>query len=344
MRSLLLTGALLAACLAPGPSKAQSTPALVSKSGCFGAFRSYDDWMQYLRRKNNLLAYVRIRLAFPREKFERYQKTLDCWYIQYRSDQHLVRGWLVQPKKGGRRLPTIVFNRGGNRGLGALTFGHLFDTLFPLAEQGYVVAASQYRGAENSQKASPSADEFGGADVRDVTNLLKLLRQNGRVDEDNIFMLGQSRGAIMTFRALLDPSVKVRAVAVHAGAYDLHELVRFRPAFEHLFATLIPDYVRNRTAELDRRSVTRWAGCLPAQTPVLMIHGEQDERAPVGSARRFAAELKRLGRVHRLVVYPGEKHSLRGRRDEVLSETLRWFRTYQHGPGQSSARRAVRGE
>ena len=47
------------------------------------------------------------------------------------------------------------------RGYGALTFAHLFTHVFPLAESGYLVAASQYRGVDPSAPAEMGVDEFG---------------------------------------------------------------------------------------------------------------------------------------------------------------------------------------
>lgn len=320
------------------PLHAGPAPAIVSASDCFGTFQSYDQWMEGLWKKNNILAYVAIRWKFSATDFNRYRRDLDCRSITYRSDQYLVQGWLVQPKKRGQgKLPVIIYNRGGNRDLGAVTFAHLFTHIFPMAEQGYVVLASQYRGVTSAQDAKASPDQFGGDDVRDVTNLVRLVPRLPQADAQNIFMIGHSRGAIMTFRALLDTPLPVRAVAIFSGAYDLHELLRFRPEFEGLFKTLIPNYANNRAAELDRRSATRWAGQLPAQTGVLLIHGDRDERAPLVSARKLAGELKRLGRPHRIVVYPGVSHFLAKHNVEVREETLSWFRKFEQRPARIAA-------
>lgn len=332
---------------APGTA---STPALqlsaddiVSQSDCFGS-KSYDGWMEQLREKNNVLIYALLRLKFPESDYDRYRQQLDCRYIQYRSDQYIVDAWLVVPRhgsggnantaRGGAGLPVILYNRGGNRSYGALSFAHLFTHVFPLAEQGYIVAASQYRGSTTPQDSGSSPDEFGGADVRDVTNLARIVAGLPDADPDNLFMVGQSRGSIMTFRALLETPLPIRAVAIYSGVYDLYDLLEMRPGFEELFDTLIPDYQQQRKAELDGRSVTHWPAQLPEHTGVLMFHGDEDERAPVGSARTLAGELDRLGRPHRLIVYPGESHFLDGVRPEVREETLRWFDRFRQPPSE----------
>jgi dipeptidyl aminopeptidase/acylaminoacyl peptidase len=88
----------------------------------------------------------------------------------------------------------------------------------------------------------------------------------------------------------------------------------------------------HRDAELDKRSVNRWAARLPAGTGVLLIHGEDDERAPLGSARTFAALMDKLDRPHKAIFYPGEDHFLDGHVDEVHAETLAWFARFRQRP------------
>ena len=337
--NLILLTCLILGASSLGIARAQppaATPPVFLKQGdCFsGTFASHDKWMEFLAEKNSWYAALAIRWKFPEEDFERYRRTLDCKAITYLSDGHEVSGWLVQPKKrvAGAKLPVIVYNRGGNRSLGALTFAHLFAHVFPYASQGYIVTASQYRGVFPKQGEKVSPDEFGGADVRDVTRLMRITTAMPQADADNVYLIGQSRGSIMTFRALLDSPVPVRAVAIYSGVYDLHDLIRMRPAFDGMFQELIPGYARNRKAELDKRSVNRWPARLPAQTGLLVIHGEDDERAPLGSARTFAALLKKLGRPHKAIFYPGESHFLDGHVDEVHAETLAWFKRFRHRP------------
>jgi len=310
-----------------------SPDGIVSQADCF-AGRNYDQWMDDLWEKNGVVAYLLIRWKFPEDEYDRYQGSLDCRHITYRSDQYVISGWLVRPKRrsGREALPVIIYNRGGNRGFGALTFANLFTHVFPLAERGYLVAASQYRGVTTPQDAKASPDEFGGRDVRDVTRLVGIVAGLPDADRRNIFMIGQSRGAIMTFRALLDTPVPIRAVAIYSGVYDVRDLLASRPAFDQLFEVLIPGYRAHRQAELDRRSVTRWAARLPARTSVLMFHGDRDERAPLGSARKLAGQLAELGRPHQLVVFPGESHFLDGVRSEVRGQTLRWFERHRSKP------------
>jgi dipeptidyl aminopeptidase/acylaminoacyl peptidase len=312
-----------------------SPPRLLTQTNCFGAlYESYSSWMEFLRSKNNLLAYSAIRLRFRESEFELYKRTLDCRAITYLSDGNVVRGWLVQPRKraSGVRHPVIVYNRGGNRAFGVVTFAHLFTHVFPLAESGFVVVVSQYRGAVPQPGEAHSPDEFGGADVHDVTNLLRLAVRLPQADAANIYMIGHGRGSIMTFRSLLDAPIPVRAVAIYSGVYDLHDLIVFRPEFDGLFRELIPGYVQSARDERNKRSVNRWASQLPAGAGVLVIHGESDDAAPVGSARTFVSLAAKLDITHKAIFYPGETNYLDGKIDDVHAETLAWFRKFRRLP------------
>ena len=46
------------------------------------------------------------------------------------------------------------------------------------------------------------------------------------------------------------------------------------------------------------------------ETPLLLIHGENDDTLPVDDARRMLLACKRLGKTAQLAVYPGEGHSI----------------------------------
>ncbi|HKL02446.1 MAG TPA: hypothetical protein VJ911_02175, partial [Cryomorphaceae bacterium] len=97
-----------------------------------------------------------------------YLDAVDIFSIGHMSDGLFVTGLMVAPKKKGR-YPVIVFNRGGNRDLGILLVSVAVNELAPLAAQGYVVVATNYRGNSRGE----GVEEFGGSDLNDVSNLIK---------------------------------------------------------------------------------------------------------------------------------------------------------------------------
>ena len=213
---LLSFGAHAAAAAPPEPS-----PFLDAKP-CFSV--GYDDFMARLAGKSGADAskLAMIRQKFPRAQYEHAQERLDCQAIRYESDGLAIMGWMVAPKTApaGKKLPVVIFNRGGNGSFGALRFVDLFGHAFPLAEQGFLVLASQYRGVTDSEPEKFGTDEFGGADVNDVRKLIALARQVPGADADNIFLLGFSRGVMQGYLAARN-GTDIRAMAMVNGVVDL---------------------------------------------------------------------------------------------------------------------------
>ena len=172
---------------------------------------------------------------------------VDLKSMTYLSDGLKVKGYLAMPKHGGT-LPCLIFNRGGNRAFGALTDGYAARVLGKLATWGYVVVASQYRGNAGGE----GREEFGGADLHDVLNLIPLLESLPQADTSRLGMYGWSRGGLMTYLALTKTN-RIRAAVIGGGMSDAFDTVTRRPEMDtRQFAEVIPDYTRHKEAALSR--------------------------------------------------------------------------------------------
>ena len=313
---------------------AKSPAPVLSSSDCFSKWTSYDAWLAEIRAKNSwwnpkvaLLPWI-----FPRADFERALARLDCKFITYESDGLTIYGWMVLPKGDkAHRLPVLVYNRGGNGSFGAIDFATAMQTLFPYAQEGFLVLASQYRGAMESDPKRLGTDQFGGADVHDVTRLVDMVAQIPRADPNNIFMLGASRGAMMSFMTARRTN-RIKAMAVIGGMSDLKADLRNRPEMEAVYVALIPGYWAHKDKALAERSVLGWAQDLPAHMPLLILHGEHDDRVHVSNAIRLHARMDQLKRPNKLVIYRGDDHMLSKHRNDSRAEVLRWFRAAMASP------------
>ncbi len=242
--------------------------------------------------------------------------------ITYSSDDLKVRGYLAVPRKGGR-LPAVILNRGGNRSFGAITDEEAILRLGELACAGYVVAASQYRGNAGGE----GKEEFGGADVDDVLNLIPLLESMPQVDPGRIGMMGWSRGGMMTYLALARTD-RIRAAVVGSGVSDLQDMLARRPEMEDVFQALIPQYREKKDEALAARSAVRWVDKLPNQTPILILAGTADWRVDPRQALDMAAALLAAKHPFRLVMFEGGEHSLADFRPEVDRLVRDWLDRY----------------
>jgi len=283
---------------------------------------------------------------FPKPVYEeaRAQKEFDVLEITYASDGLPVRGMLIKPKAPGtRKWPAIIFNRGGNGGLGRITDNGQpcglantscldFVDLYLFAKAGFVVIASDYR----YQGATVKRDEWGGVEVDDVLNLVPALKSFDFVDPERMYMLGLSRGGTMTYLAI-KRGIPVKAAAVIGGVSDVKAWVDATPQMGLVkgnqyidgFANIWPDY-EHRAAEYYRaRSAAYWADQI--NVPVLILHSRTDRLVPVTQALRMAEALQENSKVYALRIYEHDGHALPQNRDDRDRMIVDWFNRVGQG-------------
>lgn len=314
--------------LLPAFSTAQT---LKSNFSCYGgAFANYDSWLAMLSKKPKFNAEAFAEL-FPKADIDRRQEQIDCQIFVYESDGVLVEGVMLQPRATSPgKLPVVIYNRGGNAKGGLWNYGAIQAYLMPLAEQNYIVIASQYRGAAgfpSGVKARPLTDQFGGIDVNDVKNLLPIIAGMANADNQRLAMKGASRGGMMSYLAARDMP-QLKALIVEAGVADLEKQLVQRPDMENIYTKAMPNYATEKTEQLSARSVLHWLDKLPPTLPILLVHGDKDERVDIEQSVWLAKALSEKGHPHKLVVYPGADHGLNPHRKEADAETAAWLKQY----------------
>ena len=266
-------------------------------------------------------AYAQIETNFPGTRD--IMKSVLLYRITYLSDGLKVKGYLAAPKSG-QRLPCVIFNRGGNREFGALRDGPAAGMLGRVASWGYVVVASQYRGNAGGE----GREEFGGADVNDVLNLIPVLQSWPQADPSRVGMYGWSRGGMMTYLAITR-TTNVCAAVIGAGPTDLVGWPAGRQDMEtNVFAQIIPGYATNRDAVLQTRSALYWPEKLLPQAPILLLHGTADWRVNPTDSLRMATALLERKHPFRLVMLEGGDHGLSEHRAEVNRQVKDWLDQY----------------
>lgn len=262
------------------------------------------------------------RLA-SKEEFERRKMYagMECRRIKYMSDNLKVVAHIWKPQNtDGKKLPLIIYNRGGNREFGK-NADWMRSGFYTYVSQGFVVIASQYRGNDGGE----GREEFGGADVKDVMNLIPLAKSLGYVDMNNVFLLGGSRGGMMTYLALKD-GFPANAAAVVGGVTDLASNGARRPEMMNQFRELMPDFDKRREEHLQARSAVRWAERI--NVPVLILHGGADWRVETNQALTFAQRLQQLGKNYELIIYAKDDHGLSFNRTNSDDRIVEWFKEY----------------
>lgn len=246
--------------------------------------------------------------------------------ITYKSDDLKVNGFVVQPKKSGK-YPCIIWNRGGVKEYGTINLLRASAILGKIANAGFVVIATQYRGNGGSE----GTEEYGGAEISDVLNLIDVLDELPKADTSRIGMFGGSRGGMMTYLALTK-TTRIKAAAVLGAPSDQHASIKDRPSLENSYLELVKDYEQNKTAELDKRSAVKWADKFPKSTPLLIMHGNADWRVKSDQSLRLAIELDKHRVPYRLLIFEGADHGLSEFRKEFYDTLIGWFDKYLKDP------------
>lgn len=208
----------------------------------------------------------------------------------------------VPPKASSPELsawPALIYCRGGIGRVGAVKL----DWIQSFAEQGFVVFAPCYRGNEGGQ----GRDQFGGADVADVTDAIRILQQVGFVKADRISLLGFSRGAINAFGAArIMP--EIHRVVTWGGVADLAAIYEERQDLRRMLRRVLGGTPTRVLEAYLSRSPLSMAPYI--YQPVLIVHGTEDIQVSVSHATRLHHLFTELERDATLWLCDGYGHHL----------------------------------
>lgn len=248
-------------------------------------------------------------------------KLIDTYEIKYLSDGLMITGYISKPKDG-QSYPALVYNRGGNRNFGAHSERSLTHQR-NLAAHGFVVLSTQLRGNMFSQ----GNDEFGGKDLNDILQLIKIAKSLSFVSPKKIGVYGVSRGGLNTYQIsrLTDD---IAATVVVGAPVDPRLSHSYRPQMYHkVHLQLIGDTLKHKE-KYDYRSPILWASEI--NEPIFIMHGSADNKVRLDkSAQLMKNEFDKIGkRDFKYKVYDGGNHSLSSHAEERDADAVAWFNEY----------------
>jgi dipeptidyl aminopeptidase/acylaminoacyl peptidase len=248
------------------------------------------------------------------------------------SDGWNVQGWIMKPisMEEGKKYPMILQIHGGPHALYANSYSHEFQTL---TSQGYVVLYTNPRGSFGYGQSFVNAcrGDFGGHDYQDLMDAVDhVLSTCDFVDETRLGVMGGSYGGFMTnwivghtnrFRA----AVTDRSISNWLSFYGTSDIGISYTEGE------IEGNPWDDVEKLWRHSPLAYVKQI--ETPLLILHGENDLRCPIEQAEQFYVALKRLGKVTQLVRFPNSNHAMLRNgapslRIERLNQIIGWFENY----------------
>jgi dipeptidyl aminopeptidase/acylaminoacyl peptidase len=244
--------------------------------------------------------------------------------ITYLSGGLKVKGYLAYPEKNSEKYPCIIWNRGGIGSKGAIDSFTARGLFGQIASWGYIVFASQYRGNDGGE----GKDEFGGADINDVLNLIPLADEIENADSEKWGIEGWSRGGMMTYLTLTKTDI-FKCAIVNGGIANLRCSSDESPFMRRLYEVTMGKYKEKDFYEkCESRSIVKFADKLPKNTPILMIHGTNDERVLPHDSIDLSYELLKHKIPFRLVMLEGGDHFNKKHRKEVDEMRKKWFEKF----------------
>ena len=201
------------------------------------------------------------------------------------------------------------------------------------AGRGYVVLLTNPRGSESyGQEFSCIIDKnWGDRDYADVMSGVAYVLDRGIVDKDNMFVYGWSYGGYLTCWVVTQTG---RFKAACAGASVTNLLSDYGTSD----ITLADEWEYGGQPWRDSEHLLKHSPLSYAEdvtTPILLMHGENDMRVPIGQTEEFYVALKRMGKPAVMVRYPGEFHGPRRplHRVDLAERLLAWFDYHKNQKG-----------
>jgi len=282
---------------------------------------SQEDWLNVLTNKGVEASIVQqLSTLYPEKAFNRYkgQEKAQAYKIKYMSEGLKITGYMVRPKEITEPLPVIIYNHGGVMKWGRIVLSEILE-FHRIAEQGYIVLASNFRGTHGSE----GKEELGGGDITDILNMIRVADRLTIADENRIAFWGFSRGGAATYKAL-SLTERVTTAIIHAGPVDYLDSHRRAEFDEHVYPYVVPGYEKDKDTALHALSAIHWTEKL-APIPLLLLHGSKDVRVLPQASMQLAIKWQELGRPYRLVVFEDGTHNLIEHYVEVREEIDTWL-------------------
>jgi dipeptidyl aminopeptidase/acylaminoacyl peptidase len=266
-----------------------------------------------------------------------YLKTVDLSTPQeFEVQDHAgltVHAWIMRPPHAvaGKRYPTILDIHGGPE----TEFGNAFFHEFQyLAGLGYNVVYANPRGSVGYGHAFEAAlnDNWGDAMFDDEMSVMDAVERRPDVDTTRLAVSGGSYGGYSTLWVISHTNRFKTAIAERVASNMTTQWLAgdINIAWDPKYSWGNPwdHFMQNW-----KQSPAAYVAAI--HTPLLLLHGDDDIRTPVGETAQIYSALKILGRTVQYVQFPRENHDLSRtgepiHRVERLRISADWYAKYLH--------------
>ena len=250
-----------------------------------------------------------------------------------------LQGILIHPvnEQPDQQYPLVLAVHGGpesHRRDGWLTYYSSPGQV--LAAQGYVVFYPNYRGSTGRgvEFSKMSQADYAGGEFNDLVDAVDHLVEIGLVDADKVGITGGSYGGYATAWGATALTEHFACGVMSVGVSDLISKFGTTDIPQEMFLVHARRWPWDHWQWYLERSPIYYAQ--QANTPLLIMHGEDDSRVHPSQSMELYRYLKTVGKAPvRLVFFKKEGHGNRkaAARYDFSRRLIRWMDHYLRGPG-----------
>jgi dipeptidyl aminopeptidase/acylaminoacyl peptidase len=248
-------------------------------------------------------------------------------------DGKRIHGWIVKPPDftPKEKWPLALNIHGGPHVMWSHSMPSMWIEWQLHAAHGYVVFYCNPRGSDGYGENFRNVihDDWGEADMPDILAGVDAVVEQGYIDKKRMAITGGSYGGYMT-AWIIGHDKRFTAAVSQRGVYQL---------LSFYGTTDIPRLIEEEFDVMafdDPNKMWRYSPLATVgdmETPLLIIHSDNDYRAPIADAEQLFTALKRLEREVEFVRYPRDGHELSRsgepkHRVDRLERMTAWFDKY----------------
>ena len=242
------------------------------------------------------------------------------------TDNKQMLTWVIYPPNfdSTKKYPTILYCEGGPQSTVSQFWSYRWNFQM-MAANGYIIVAPNRRGLPGFGKEwnEQISGDYGGQNMKDYLSAIDAVSKEPYVNKDKLGCVGASYGGFSVYWLAGHHNKRFKAFIAHDGIYNLE--AQYDQKDEVWFANWDlggpywdkKNIVAQRSyATSPHRFVQNW------DTPILVIHGQQDFRIPVTQGMSAFNAAKLRGIPARFLYFPDEDHWVLQPQDGILWQRI----------------------
>ena len=180
-----------------------------------------------------------------------------------------------------------------------------------LANRGYAVLQPEFRGSGGYGKAfyEKGEGQWGRAMQDDLDDGMDWLAKQGTIDPKRVCIVGSSYGGYAALWGAVRNPERYRCAASFAGISDLKRQLKYQIAFK-ISKRYRKDWRKKVQGEetFDLTTVSPLYAVDKLKVPLLIVHGDADQRVPYKQSKLYADALAKAGKSYEFITLKGEGH------------------------------------